>query len=1079
MNNFRFLFFFALAYLVNGWALAEESTYQQDLLNEIEVLNLSNPNEASRLISAANLNETIKNSPSLQSHLYNVLAQKAIIQGEYDTAAQNLQYARQLARQSGNQLQEAEALRREGILMSLLEQYSQALVSLNKALELYSTIDSPKITVALESILNVYLHLQMQDKLKQFGQMLLNEATKRDFIQAVYSAHYFLAEAYLMEKEITKASFHAKHLFDPASKNQLISSVLSHAILAKIEAASGNEEEALKNIRIAKVNAKENAFTIAFPEILFEEANILLKSNKLTEAKQKFEELAEIASDTVSRNEKIKALQKLSEIYTAQSDFKNALESVRMYSQLQDQSNVDKERQLLAIHEARLGMTIKENQIKELTLEQELNTQQQQNQMIVIIISCIALLAMVIFSATVYRQSVKIKQANSALASASEAKSQFLARMSHEIRTPINAIIGLTKLCMNTGLNEQQIVNLKQIDESSQTLLVVINDILDYSKIEAGELHLSKVPFDIEEVIDRAVRLNSVKAIEKNLKLTHSISRDVPLQLMGDPQRLQQILNNLLSNAIKFTNSGNVSVSVKRKYVDEHLTLEFEVKDSGVGIELSKQTQLFESFSQADESITREYGGTGLGLAICKQLVELMGGKIWLESYPNQGSSFYFTIKPIDTINPTMVRFTPQSLKNLKVLVVDDLAISRDSIAQTLLGLNIHCDQAVDGSDGVNQFRQSVKDNAPYDLIILDWNMPGIDGIEVASVIRQEYTEKPPVIFMMASGSLDNLKALGKTVGINLYLQKPVGADALFEAIAGDSTPVLEKVTVKQNPPHIPNFSGVHILLVEDNSINRKVALAYLENTHASVSIAENGKLAIEKITHDTSIDIVLMDIQMPVMDGYSATKIIRHELKLSLPIIAMTAHAMMDEVNKSFELGMNAHVTKPIDANLLYQAIEENLVQNRSNQYQNDREGGRRSGPVSSQPNTPSRGDSSPLSAPKPLDMIDRAQAISDLLNDETAYRDITNDFVRLNEENQIPDKINTLEDLSSVQQIVHAISPTLSYIGAYNFAKHVSRLEQELQRMQLPLSENDEHKINAFKLALNQIVNKLTNSQ
>jgi signal transduction histidine kinase/DNA-binding response OmpR family regulator len=1060
MNYFRILLFIALAYLTSGFSHAIELSEEEALLHSIEALNLADPSEAKKLLDIAKSNKAIMQSASLQSHLYNLLAQKAMLKAEYDTAAANLQLARQLARQSGNQLQEAESLRREGILLLLLEQYSEALASLNQAVALYSKIDSPKIITSLESVLNVYLHLGMQEKIKHFGHMLLEEATKRAIVKPVYSAHYFLAEAYLMENDIEKARYHTKQLFDPISENQLIIQVLSYAILAKLELAVGNNSDALRCIRIAKENAEKNQFTVVQAEIVYLEADILFKSNNLSEAKEKFEELLHISNIVVRNDQKLSALQKLSELSESESDYKSALNYARTYSSLKDQSNLDKERQLLAIHQARLGITIKENQIKELTLEGELSSQKQKNQMVVIIISAIALTSLVIFSIAVYRQKRKLKSTYQALERASDAKSQFLARMSHEIRTPINAIIGLTKLSLNTRLNEKQAINLKQIEESSQTLLAVINDVLDYSKIEAGELNLSNIPFDIEEVINRSVRLNSIKVIEKNIELVKYISRDIPLKLVGDPQRLQQVLNNLLSNAIKFTHSGTVAVSVKRIYVDGSLVLEFEVKDTGIGIDIPQQRLLFDSFSQADESITREYGGTGLGLAICKQLVELMGGKIWVESMPGKGASFFFTIKTTESTNSTAIRFTPQSLQNLKVLIIDDVAISRQLIGKILSSIDIDSDQAINGSEGIGKFRQSVIDNFPYDLIVLDWKMPHIDGIEVASVIRQECLEKQPIIIMMASRDITSLKSQSKALGINLYLNKPVDSDTLIAAIMGESDKVAQQTIRASDGMEIPNFSRLHILLVEDNSINQKVALAYLKDTHAKVSVVENGKLAIEKLAEDTSVDMVLMDIQMPVMDGFTATQIIRNELKLTLPIIAMTAYAMTNEVSKSFEIGMNAHISKPIDSNLLYQAIQKTSKE------------------LTLIPPVPSNNETIKQvlsNSDDSLVIIDRAKAIKALLNDETAYQELVSDFISMYSITSIPTVVNSPEELSSIQQTLHSIHPALSYIGVYNLAEFTSDLENEFKLVKLPLDTSQEDKIDLLKSALEKVANRL----
>lgn len=314
---------------------------------------------------------------------------------------------------------------------------------------------------------------------------------------------------------------------------------------------------------------------------------------------------------------------------------------------------------------------------------------------------------------------------------------------------------------------------------------------------------------------------------------------------------------------------------------------------------------------------------------------------------------------------------------------------------------------------------------------------------------------------MLASVDMANLKLLGNAVGINLYLEKPVNCEALIDAIVSESVKTVDKIFPVSSNLNVPNFNALHILLVEDNSINRKVALAYLKDTQTKVSVVGNGKLAIEKLTQDTSINVVLMDIQMPVMDGFTATNIIRNDLKLTLPIIAMTAHVMINEVNKCFEIGMNAHVSKPIDPNLLYQAIQKT--------YQTP----------DSMPLLPNNNVNTNLPLSnfyESLIIIDRSKAINALLNDEAAYQDLVDDFISMYQLNEIPDKVDSLENLSLTQQVVHAIKPALSYIGVYNLAEFALDLEQELK--QFPLDPIQENKIHLFKSSLDKIVNKLKNT-
>jgi len=1057
MRNFGIVLILVLIYLLFGFSHASELTAEQQLLEKIESLDISNSNEIKRLIEIAASNQKISQSDSLQSHLLNLIARQALIDRQYNLAAIKLQQARQLANQSGNQLQLAESMRREGILLTAIHQFAEALSLFNQATEIYIEINSPKVVNALESSLNLYLRLKMTDELKQYGHMQLEEAIKRSLPLQISSGHFFLSEAYILENNIEKASYHSAALASLAlTTGNKYFEIKSYRMLAKVEAATGNTSEALKSINTAISIIKDIKLLMYLPSYMLIKADILLSVNQTIEAKKILEEVIDIAID---KTYTLKALKMLSQLYEGQSDYKSALFYANKYEALRKINSQETQQQLMAISRAKLDVTFKENQIKELIFKRELSNQQQKNQWVIIIVSGFALIILSIFSITVYRQKHKIKETYKALEQASAAKSQFLARMSHEIRTPINAIVGLTKLSLKASPDEQQLVNLKQIEESSQTLLVVINDILDFSKIEAGELHLSEIPFDIEEAITRAIRLNSIKAIEKNIALTHSISRDIPLRLIGDPQRLQQVLNNLLSNAIKFTETGSVKVSVKRKYDGTHLLLAFEVKDTGVGIDPSQQAHLFDSFSQADESITREYGGTGLGLAICKQLVQLMGGDIWLNSSPNKGTSVFFTIKSKETEHASPTRLTSDSIANLRVLIIDDLAISRQSMQETLHSVNVNCDQAIDGSEGIMKFRRAINNDVPYDLILLDWRLKDINSIEVASIIRQECIDNPPIIIMLSSIDTPQMRSLGNAVGINLYLRKPLNSKSLIDAILGTASQRIAQTAPVSTDFQAPNLIGKHILLVEDNSINRKVAQAYLKDTFAKISVSENGKKALEKLAEDNSISLVLMDIQMPVMDGFSATKIIREDLKLELPIIAMTAHAMTEEIKKSFEIGMNAHVSKPIDPNLLYQTIQKLLEEYATTEVTQD---------------SALNIELDPSQLKESLVSIDKPRAVKVLLNDENVYRELVGDFISMYNDNQIPDAIESLEDLSSIKELVHTIRPPLTYIGLYKLANFVDVLEKELISAKLPIQENLRIRIELFKSSLDTIVEK-----
>jgi len=512
---------------------------------------------------------------------------------------------------------------------------------------------------------------------------------------------------------------------------------------------------------------------------------------------------------------------------------------------------------------------------------------------------------------------------------ASRFKSEFLANMSHEIRTPLNAVMGMTHLAMKTKLTVKQQDYLSKIQSSSHILLGVINDILDFSKIEAGKLKIERINFVLESVFENLANLESMAAAKKGIEIIFSIGSDVPKTLVGDPLRLGQILINLTSNAVKFTERGQVLVAVA--LVEEStdgFELRFSVKDTGIGIDKKKIIGLFEPFTQADGSTTREYGGTGLGLAICKQLVGMMNGEINAHSDPGNGSTFFFTAKFGRPASVTEKNFLPSpDLRGMRVLVVDDNAIARQILKETLESFSFNVSTVVSGATALAELEKAANDPhaTPYDLVLMDWNMPGMNGIDASRLIRQrDWLPHVPTIIMVSVYAHEEIIDAASQVGIESFLVKPLNPSTLFDTIIetlgqnNESMPVLENhETVLR-----PQLHGAKILLVEDNSINQQVAQEILEDVGLHVSVAENGVKAIQAV-QENQFDLVLMDIQMPDMDGYQATRLIRKNPSFTpLPIIAMTAHVMAEDKEKCLNAGMNDHLAKPIDPEALYAII-------------------------------------------------------------------------------------------------------------------------------------------------------------
>ncbi|MBN1932442.1 MAG: response regulator [Desulfobacterales bacterium] len=670
----------------------------------------------------------------------------------------------------------------------------------------------------------------------------------------------------------------------------------------------------------------------------------------------------------------------------------------------------------------------------------------------------------------------KLISAKESAESATRAKSDFLANMSHEIRTPMNGVIAATDLALSEKVSPKIENYLKIIHTSAYSLLGLINDILDFSKIEAGKLEPEIRSFWLDEVLDSVVEMFIKKTAEKRIEILVDICPEVPIALIGDSLRLRQILTNLLDNAVKFTpGSGVILVGVKDiKKSSNQVTLKFFVKDTGIGIAPGYLDQIFNPFSQGDGSTTRKYGGTGLGLSICQKLIELMKGRIWAESELGKGSTFFFTITFQRQQNVQEQTYLPPlDLQGLKVLVVDDCADSRSIIQKMLESFGFRITAVSNGRDSLVRLKAAQTQHEPFELIFIDWLMPELDGIKTAREIRQNLKITTPIILMTAFSKESEISEAEK-VGVNAFLTKPIYPSILFNTIMDTfgkkalksikkNDHIMTKASVYKN-----RLQGIRILIAEDNPTNQEIALAILEDAGITAEIAKNGKEAVEAVQKGR-FDAVLMDIQMPEMDGYEATRTMRRDSRFkSLPIIAMTAHAMKGDEEKCLKAGMDGYISKPINQDRLFYTIWKSIKHQK--RKESDKEPEKRYNETDKVKALRKEATNLPAKVPG----INIQEALNALNLDPNIFKRILSGFFENNQETM--NKIRaaaTRNDWESLHLMAHNLKGSAANIRADDLQTAAQELETAFrQAADRPPASNSIEKLDA---ALNQVLKSI----